>query len=121
MLLHRVSYHTLRNPSIDCYIQFTESDRQTHISVACCPQSRGEPQLAGQYLNRRSCEARELLDVLPLLADDGAYRQRWDEEMDRLRFGLLLERQDIRVQWTRIRLWCGHRGGGILVLLGILA
>ena len=30
--------------------------------------------------------------MLPLLADDGAYRQRWDEEMDGLRFRLLLEK-----------------------------
>ena len=77
--------------------------------------------MAGQYLNRRSCKARQLFDVLPLLANDGAYRQCWDEEMDRLRFRLLLERQDIHAQWAQMRLWCGHRDGGILVLLGILA
>lgn len=65
------------------------ADSRLHRAVLT---AAGVPQLAGQYLNRRSCEARKLFDVLPLLADDGAYRQRWDEEMDGLRFRLLLEK-----------------------------
>ena len=120
MVLHRVSYDTLWNPSIDGYIQFRVTGRLTSLSRAAL-KAAAEPQLAGQYLNRRSCEARQLFYVLPLLADDGAYRQRWDEEVDGLRFGLLLERQDIHAQWTQVRLWCGHREGGLLVQLGILA
>ena len=71
VVLHRVSYDTLGNPSIDGYIQFRVTGRLTSLSRAAL-KAAAEPQLAGQYSCLMCCPC------LPMMAPtDSAGMKRW--------------------------------------------
>lgn len=103
LLSFGVSCHPTCNPSRGCHVQRQLwSGRTTRVSVPHCHEStQGH---SWRYLNRSSCEARKLLDVLPLLADDGADGERWDKQVNGLRFWRLLERQHRHATLVQTRL-----------------